>query len=286
MPIAVDPQQSADNVKTPQQTAGKTFAFIRWYWLMFFLFILGLLALILLNAYPTSTGGTHSPILEADQFPSGALGLTKDEWEKSHVLKVTKDRTPSIYDPHFYDYQVKPFSEFTVSFWPDPQRDTGSLIISGIRGNPTKVLSDVLHIKIAHEQLDQEKMQQAARALMPDDAEFVESGRLPTHRHELIETYHSKLLESRYPSLPGILKPWGENRPGTIHVSYSIYSEVLVRANLVVPPTPEPPTQTPVDTPLPLPTPLPTEIRPLVPTPFGTKALLPPPVPSWSIPTP
>jgi hypothetical protein len=243
-----------------------------------------LLTLIIVKTYPASTIGLPPTILDAARFPSGGIGLTKAEWEKTHVLKVNKESAPNIYDPHYYDYDGKPFGEYVVNFWPDPQRDRGSLIIRGITGNPTKILSDVLDIRITPEQLDQEKEQQAARALLPNDAELVESGRLPTHQHELIETYHSKLLEERYPSLPGVSKPWGENRPGTIHVSYSIYSEVLVHANLVVPPAPEPTTPTLVDTPPPLPTALPTRVIWSIPTPLGTRSMLPLPVPSRSIP--
>ncbi len=127
------------------------------------------------------------------------------------MLKVNKNSTPTIYDPHIYDYGGKPSSEFMVGFWPDSQRSTDSLIIYAISGSTTKILSDVVDINVAVESLDQEKMQQAARALMPDDAELMESGILPTHRHEVIETYHSKLLEERYPPLPGAPKPWGDS---------------------------------------------------------------------------
>ncbi len=88
MPITPEPQQlPADNFKTRQQTASKALPFVRWYWLLFFLLLLGLSALLVFNAYPASTGTTRSPILEADPFPSRALGLTKGEWEKVTCLR-------------------------------------------------------------------------------------------------------------------------------------------------------------------------------------------------------
>ncbi len=216
---------------------------------------------------------------------SGGLGLTKAEWEQRHTLTATDNCSFYRYDPPLLGdhlsgskYDFYEYYPYGVTFWHEAGRSSQDARISGMKADLRRVLSETQHMRLeAMEYLDLDKKHMAVRALLPADVQLQQT--IPDQGLKTIlltEVYHSKSLESVYPSFAFAPKPWKGKEPGAIYVSYLQNGrDAQIEADLVTPlpcpsPTPAPPTPTPSSPPPPVPTvhlPKPLKTHPPLPIP-------------------
>jgi hypothetical protein len=202
-----------------------------------------------------------------EEYASGGLGLTRAQWERNHT---------SV-EGYLYDASDEhPRAGYWIDFWTQQYPAPDDAVISRILVDARFILTSTQELAESESYIHFDRKQAAVRTLLPADAQLESSRTTPASSVAVVETYYSPSLSSRYPSLPDEPDPWGNEKPGTIQVTYGYDPLVVITAGrsgepprpLIEPsatPTMPEPTLGPYDEP-PGPPPVPTFPNSLSPT--------------------